>query len=56
MALTGKAEAVLLRLSAVHLREIRDMAPELSRQVIGPLARFYAGQQPPAALPSRSSP
>lgn len=29
LALTGKAEAVLLRLSAVHLREIRDMAPEL---------------------------
>jgi DNA-binding MarR family transcriptional regulator len=29
LALTGKAEAVLLRLSEVHLKEIRDMAPEL---------------------------
>ena len=29
LALTDKAEAVLLRLSAVHLKEIRDMAPEL---------------------------
>jgi DNA-binding MarR family transcriptional regulator len=29
LALTDKAEAILLRLSAVHLREIRDMAPEL---------------------------
>jgi DNA-binding MarR family transcriptional regulator len=29
LKLTEKAEAVLLRLSAVHLKEIRDMAPEL---------------------------
>jgi DNA-binding MarR family transcriptional regulator len=29
LELTEKAEAVLLRLSAVHLKEIRDMAPEL---------------------------
>lgn len=29
LALTDKAEAALLRLSAVHLKEIRDMAPEL---------------------------
>ena len=29
LELTDKAEAVLLRLSAVHLKEIRDMAPEL---------------------------
>ncbi|MGO4568897.1 MarR family winged helix-turn-helix transcriptional regulator [Rhizobium sp. 2YAF20] len=29
LTLTEKAEAVLLRLSAVHLKEIREMAPEL---------------------------
>jgi DNA-binding MarR family transcriptional regulator len=29
LALTERAEAILLRLSAVHLREIREMAPEL---------------------------
>lgn len=29
LELTDKAEAVLLRLSAVHLKEIRDMATEL---------------------------
>jgi DNA-binding MarR family transcriptional regulator len=29
LTLTEKAEVVLLRLSAVHLKEIREMAPEL---------------------------
>lgn len=29
LALTEKAEAILLRLSAAHLREIREMAPAL---------------------------
>jgi DNA-binding MarR family transcriptional regulator len=29
LTLTAKADAVLLRLSAVHLTEIREMAPEL---------------------------
>lgn len=29
LTLTEKAERILLRLSAVHLREIRDLAPEL---------------------------
>ena len=29
LILTDKAEAALLRLSAVHLKEIREMAPEL---------------------------
>jgi DNA-binding MarR family transcriptional regulator len=29
LILTEKAEAALLRLSAVHLKEIREMAPEL---------------------------
>lgn len=29
LELTEKADAVLLRLSAAHLKEVRDMAPEL---------------------------
>jgi len=31
LALTEKAEALLLRLTSVHLKEIRDLAPELIR-------------------------
>jgi hypothetical protein len=38
LTLTAKADAVLLRLSAVHLKEIREMAPEL----IGILQRLQA--------------
>lgn len=44
-----------LRESPRAIHAMGDMAPELSRQVIGPLARFYAGQQPPALLPPAKS-
>ena len=39
LELTGKAEAVLDRLTAIHLAEIRDMAPQL----IDILTRLHSG-------------
>jgi DNA-binding MarR family transcriptional regulator len=40
IALTGKAEGVLKRLSAIHLEEIRELAPKL----IGILSTFVANE------------